>query len=219
MKKLTATLLLSVAAIAAVSGSAMAADLMAPAAAPVVSAPASTNWDGPYIGASVGYSWGSAEDTTNTNGTANFSGVFAGIEAGYNFHLSDNIVLGIQGDINWSNEHADTFTSSTAETFRINWDGAVVGRLGYDAGDFLPYVEAGVAFANATLTYNGTDYSATQTGWTAGVGVQFKLADQLSANLEYRYSDYGTGGPYYSGTEQIHLTDNSIRIGLDYHLQ
>jgi outer membrane autotransporter protein len=81
--------------------------------------------------------------------------------------------------------------------------------LGVDVDTILPYIEAGVAFAN--VTDNNVPVTEVRTGWTAGVGIEFMLADQLSTNVEYRYADYGTGS---SGNR---LTDNSIRVGLNYH--
>jgi outer membrane immunogenic protein len=214
MKKLTATLLLSVAAIAAVSGSAMAADLMVPQEpAPVMAAP-STNWDGPYIGASLGFIWAHA-DLTDTGGGEEFvdpNGFIAGAQIGYNFHLSDMIVGGIEGNIDWVSASA---TNADDYTVSIGWEGSVRARLGIDAGQFLPYIEAGVAFANETNDWSGSDVTQTVAGWTAGVGVEFALADNLTANLEYRYSDYGTAT--IDANNSIHLTDNSVRVGLNYH--
>ena len=70
-----------------------------------------------------------------------------------------------------------------------------------------------MAFANSTVTNGGT-FSATHTGWTAGAGVEFKLADQVSANVDYRYSNYGT--QTFNGNT-VGLTDNSLRVGVNYH--
>ena len=206
-------MLLAGAAVTVFSGSAMAADLMAPRApAPMMSvAPAAqTNWDGPYIGATLGYGWGTTLDTTNGNYSSSPNGFTAGGQVGYNFHLSDNLVAGVEGDLNWNNQQA---TTNNGGTYRINWDGSVRGRLGVDLDGILPYAEAGVAFANATVTNGGT-FSATHTGWTAGAGVEFKLADQVSANVEYRYSNYGS--QTFNGNT-VGLTDNALRVGVNYH--
>ncbi|MDR3472730.1 MAG: porin family protein [Devosia sp.] len=200
--------LLTATAMAALTSGAMAADLYVPPATPAM-APATTSWDGPYIGATVGYSWGTADATASSFGSSSISGFELGGQLGYNFHLADSIVLGIQGDLNWSNESVDPLGSSTAK-FTTNWDGAVVGRLGVDMGEFLPYVEAGVAFAGA----NWDPDSATHTGWTVGAGVEFMLADNLSANVEARYADYGSAT---YGADSMHLTDTQFRVGLNYH--
>jgi outer membrane immunogenic protein len=211
MKKLTAALLLSIAAIAAVSGSARAADLMMPMQpAPVMAAAApSGGWDGLYIGGNVGYSWGNAAASPVS---ASINGFSAGVDAGDNFSLTDSIVAGVEGDISW-NDETGTFTPGTA-TYRINWDGAVLGRLGYDGGPFMPYVEAGVGFANGTVS--GISVTNTHTGYVLGAGVQFQLLDQITGNVEYRYANYGSAT--YVATP-VALTDNQIRLGLDYHIR
>jgi outer membrane immunogenic protein len=200
--KFAVKLALAAAGLAAFSNGAMAADLMvmhpAPAMAPM--APATTSWDGLYIGANVGYGWGSLAPTSGAS--VSTTGWLVDGHVGYNAHLSDQIVGGIEGDLDWSNVSGTGYTT--------NWGGSLRGRLGLDVGGFLPYAELGVAFANGTLS--GT--SATHTGWTAGVGVEYMLTNQLSANLEYRYSDYGSQN--YGASSQ-HLTDSTVRIGLNYH--
>ena len=202
-------------ALVALSGGAFAADLSRPVySAPVavqVSAP-KTNWDGPYVGAHLGYGWGTVSSSLPIS--ASPTGFLAGAQVGYNFHLTDGIVAGIQGDLSWDNA-SGTYSPASTDQFRENWDGAVVGRLGADVGGLLPYIEAGVAFANATVTTTAPNntFNATHTGWTAGVGVQFALADKLSADVEYRYSDYGSQ-TYGTGTD--HFTDSTVRVGLNY---
>jgi outer membrane autotransporter protein len=211
---LTGKLLIAAAAMAAFSGSAMAADLYVPPAAAPAAAPATTNWDGAYIGASLGYAWGTATSTAPV-GTASPGGWLVGVDAGYNFHVSDNIVLGIEGNLDWLNETVTT-TVAPAGTFTANWDGSLRARLGVDVDNILPYIEAGVAFANATASVPGTSFSNTQTGWTVGAGVEAMLADQLSANLEVRYNNYGSAT--YGGAP-IAFTDTQLRVGLNYHFQ
>lgn len=210
--KMTGKLLLAAAAVAVFSGSAVAADLYVPPAqpAPIAVAPAATDWDGPYLGVSLGYGWGTADDTTAVD-SASLQGWTVGGQIGYNFHLSDNVVAGVEGDLNWSNESGD-YAAVPANSFRKNWDGSVRGRLGLDLDGILPYVEAGVAFANATQDPAGDN--ATYTGWTAGGGLEFKLADQVSANVEYRYTDYGT---QTLGADSVSFHDNTVKLGLNYH--
>jgi len=216
--------LLASAAVAAMSGGAMAADLAMPApAAPVIAAPAPTNWDGPYIGANIGYGWGSSDhnDINTTIGDFNLNGWGIGGQIGYNFHLSDAVVAGVQADIEWASISGSQTPFGPGATISdtINWTGALTARLGYDVDGFLPYVLGGVAFANNSRTdFTGTSESQTQTGWTVGAGVETMLADHLSGFAEYRYSDYGSAT--YSNllsTPGVHLTDSSIRVGLNYH--
>lgn len=202
-----------------------AADLAMPATdAPAMAPPASTSWDGPYIGASLGYSWATADDTSSLNHDMNPAGPSVGVQAGYLFSLSDNIVAGIEGSVDWARESASIspFINPGSITQTINWDGALVGKLGVNLDNFLPYIDAGVAFANADRndTYTGADPSNTQVGWTAGVGVEAMLADHLSGFVSYSYSDYGTATYNTQGggvSPTVHLTDSAVKVGLNYH--
>jgi len=213
--KLTGKILLAAAAVAGFSGSAMAADLSVPAPAqpaPAYTAPAATDWDGPYIGASVGYGWGTATDNGSLGlGSVSTTGWLVGGQVGYNFHLTDNLVAGVEGNVDWDNQSG---TLAGFGTLQRNWDGSIRGRLGVDLDGILPYVEAGVAFTNATASGSGISASNTHTGWTAGAGVEFKVADPVSINVEYRYSDYGS--QTYNG-ESVGITDNTLRVGVNYH--
>ena len=216
---LTGKLLIATAAVAAFSGSAMAADLYVPPAAAAAPVATSTNWDGPYIGATLGYGWGTATATPAAPAPAvsqAIAGGLVGAQIGYNFHVADQFVLGIQGDIAWLNESG---TSAAGDKYQTNWSGALLARAGVDIDSVLPYVEAGVAFANASVTPGagpgaGVAVSNTHTGYLLGAGVEFMLADQLSANIEYRYNNYGS--QTYAGVP-VAITDNQIRLGLNYH--
>jgi outer membrane immunogenic protein len=199
--KLVVKLLIAASAVAVFSGSAMAADLYVPPKAAPMAPVASTNWDGFYVGAHVGYGWESLATTPATTG----NGFSVGAQAGYNFHIADQLVAGIEGNIDWANETGTVAPNS----YTINWDGSVRGRLGVDMGQWLPYVEAGVAFANIADS-TATTSPELRTGYTLGAGVEVMLADNLSANVEYRYSNYGVG----SGTA---ISDNAILLGLNYH--
>jgi opacity protein-like surface antigen len=214
--KVTGKFMLASAIVVAGSGAAMAADLYAPPPpAPAAIAPAATDWDGPYLGASVGYGWATATDNTAADSTT-VNGWLLGAQLGDNFHLSDTIVGGIEGDLNWNNEEGSGFTGADAgDTYSLNWDGSIRARLGLDFDGVLPYAEAGVAFANADLvTPAAGTFNNTHTGWTAGAGVEFKVADPVSVNVEYRYSDYGDAT--YGG-DSVHLNNNIVKLGANYH--
>jgi opacity protein-like surface antigen len=204
---ITGRLLLAAAVVGVFSGSALAADFSAPSVASGYQPPAATDWDGPYVGASIGYGWGNASDNGPAGGgSVGTDGWLIGGQLGYNFHLSDIIVGGVEGNVDWDNQSGVL----NGVTVQRNWDGSARARLGVDVDGILPYAEAGVAFANASAAGDGN----TQTGWTAGLGMEFKMADQVSANVDYRYSDYGDGT--YAG-ESVGLTDNTLRAGLNYH--
>ena len=54
-------------------------------------------------------------------------------------------------------------------------------------------------------------------GWTLGAGVETKLTHNMTARIEYRYSDYGShtydlGGTGYRSS----LNTNEVRVGLGF---
>jgi outer membrane immunogenic protein len=79
-------------------------------------------------------------------------------------------------------------------------------------------------------------FSRTKLGWTVGVGAETKLSGNWSAKLEYLYVDLGNvteafpiainpaSGPGFNtggtatATRTSHVTDNIVRIGLNYKL-
>jgi len=193
-----------------------APDMMAPTMA--------TSWDGFYLGGQVGYGSGLADHTSLVPGNdVSLSGWLLGGKAGYNTHISGQFIGGFEGDLNASNI-AGSIPNNNTTTETIQWLGSFTGRLGYDGGQFMPYVSAGIAFAHAYRTsgIGGPNNNATadHVGWTVGAGIEFAAADNLSVDLEARYYDLGsrvydwTGG----GTNPtIHLTASTVTAGLNWH--
>lgn len=62
--------------------------------------------------------------------------------------------------------------------------------LGYDAGDFLPHVTAGVAGFRPTAA-GGT----WEMGWSAGAGASVMVTDNIMLTGRYRYTYYDGVGP------------------------
>jgi len=92
----------------------------------------------------------------------------------------------------------------------------------------LLYLTAGGAFANVQTNFNGTTTSHTQSGWTAGGGIEWAFADNWTAKVEYLYVNLGNGSVNcisatctgFSGGPAIPvsvgLTENLIRAGVNY---
>ena len=74
-----------------------------------------------------------------------------------------------------------------------NWLATARGRAGYAADRVLLYANAGGAFANVQTNFNGTTTSHTQSGWTAGAGIEWAFADNWTAKVEYLYVNLGNG--------------------------
>jgi outer membrane immunogenic protein len=117
-----------------------------------------------------------------------------------------------------------------------NWLATARGRAGYAADRVLLYATAGGAFANVQTNFNGTTTSHTQSGWTAGGGIEWAFADNWTAKVEYLYVNLGntsvncvnavctaasslsvTGVPPGPAIPvSIGLTENLIRAGVNY---
>ena len=219
MNRFAIALLAGVAGVSVMS-SAFAADLIISEPAPAVGIVSTTgNWDGVFIGAFAGAGWGTVTDQTNYFGNGidaetDLTGWQLGVNAGANFTVSEAIFAGIVGDIAWTDLGGDL---AAGGSYEVDWTGSVRGRLGFDGGAFLPYVTAGAAFANATLSDGVNDDTQTHIGWTVGAGVEFAVADNVSLDLLYRYTDYGSkdydlgGGPGSFG-----LTSNAITAGVNF---
>ena len=201
MNRFVIALLSGVAGLAVVSG-AQAADLIIDEPAAGVVEVAGGNWDGLYVGAFVGGLGGTFEDESSDE--IDVSGWLAGVNLGANFTVADGIVLGVVGDVAWTNaENQDN------EPFSIDWTGSLRGRLGFDGGAFLPYLTAGLAVAGAEVD----GVNETHVGWTVGAGVEFAVADNISVDLLYRYSDYGTAD---YGFQEFGLTSHAVTVGLNF---
>jgi len=79
----------------------------------------------------------------------------------------------------------------------------IAGRLGYSFGQWMPYVFAGVGFANVEVHSDVTGLTPKNSyvGPAVGVGVEYAIVRHVSLDLRYMYTnapkktyDFG-GGP------------------------
>jgi len=218
MNRFAIALLAGVAGVSVMS-SAFAADLIISEPAPAVGVVSTTgNWDGLYLGAFAGYGWGTLDDSVDgglpvTDDELDLTGWQVGVSAGANFTVSEAIVAGIVGDIAWSNLSG----SEGNAQYDVDWTGSIRGRLGFDGGAFLPYVTAGVAFANATATDVAlVEDTQTHIGWTVGAGVEFAVADNVSLDLQYRYTDFGSKDYALTAPTELSFTSHAVTAGVNF---
>ncbi len=136
--------------------SAAAADLPvrpAPAPmAPVAYAPAAIyNWTGLYIGGQLGAGFGNSSWTDPFTGAKNNfnsgAGFLGGAQVGGNLQFN-MLVVGVEGDFNWSSLKASgTNSIGNAINSNVNWTSTVTGRVGAAFDRLLVYGKGGVAFA------------------------------------------------------------------------
>ena len=219
MKCLSVAAIGAMASILAVQAS-FAADIPRPAPqpAPAYLAPV-YNWTGPYIGLSGGGGWGSSS-WSNTD-SFDISGGLIGGTLGYNWQ-NGPWVYGLEGDISWTNLQGSTSTFCAVGCETSNsWLGTVRGRLGYAFDRFLPYATGGLAIGDVNADRPGFGgVSETRTGWTFGGGLEFALAANWTAKVEYLHVDLGS---FDCGTrcgavapDEVSFTSSILRGGINY---
>jgi outer membrane immunogenic protein len=202
--------LAAVAAFAALTPAAFAADMpigQAPVEA-MVPDRASFDWSGFYVGVFGGYGFG--ESDVAGLGTSDLEGALAGGTVGYN-HQIGQWVVGIEADGGWSG--IDNEDDNLAYDAQIDWLSTVRGRVGYAFDNFLVYGTGGAAIGEATVNDGITEDSDTRVGWAAGGGVEAALTDNISIKGEYLYVDLGD--ETLNGTD-VDINAHTIRGGINY---
>jgi outer membrane immunogenic protein len=247
MKRIFIMVMLSIVGV----GPTIAADLPPPPPGPASYAPVMWpvyNWGGVYVGINGGYGFGSSTWTDPLNAfgsTGSFStdGFLIGGTVGANFQW-ERLVLGIEGDFDWQSLKGTSSSSFCTGVFapgaavaagagcqtQSDWLGTIRGRIGYAADRFLLFVTGGTAFGNVQAGLNAlSSQSATEFGWTAGVGAEWAFADNWTAKIEYLYVDLGnttcnTGAacgfnapaPAIVANDSVKFTESVVRLGVNF---
>ncbi|MGA2999879.1 outer membrane protein [Bradyrhizobium sp.] len=223
---------------------ALAADLPYAKAPP----PSVYDWTGAYVGVFGGGGVGN-HNVNNSTGqavpfadyTANYTslGGLAGGEAGYNWQ-SGNYLVGVEGDLFWAGIKGNDSSQFAAGAFpgvtgvdadNWRWGGTLRVRGGFTVDRWLMFFTGGYAFGSLQHTntdpVNGIDrFNVQANGLTAGGGIAYAITDNLSAKVEYRYTNfmgYNRPGGTLTGLTangQLPYTTNSsfsvVSIGLDF---
>lgn len=258
MKKYMLSAISAVALVASVS----AADLPSKRAAYAAPAPTPI-WTGFYAGINAGYAFGegksvvsfgsgwSGESAAYRNGVANIyngkpepRGFSGGIQGGYNHQFSNQFVLGLEADVNYTDlkktrRAVGTVSSvihTVTNTVESSWVATIRPRIGFAFDQFLVYGTGGLAIANleggATIVSSGNYLKAgskdsTKIGWVAGAGVEYALNKNWSLKTEYLYTDLGkvkfttrhlTGSSFtgYNESFSQDLAYHTVRVGVNY---
>ncbi|MGB2201056.1 MAG: outer membrane beta-barrel protein [Pseudooceanicola atlanticus] len=178
---------LTVTAGAAMAGTPVAAPEDPVIATPVTPVMTSGDWTGGYFGGSLGY--GDYE-----SGAASGDGMTGGLFAGYDYDFG-SYTLG--GEAQYVGNDISVGGTSLDNMARLK------ARVGYDAGPALIYGTAGVGYADSAI---GDD-----TGYVAGVGMDYKLSNNVSVGAEYLYNHYDDFAG--SGSD---LTGNTFEARVSY---
>lgn len=227
---------------------ASAADLFGRDYGSIKDAPYAFSWTGAYVGAHAGLMTGNTQGGPDLNcGGAplcqfiqgalstdyDMNGALFGGHIGYNYQ-SGSAVIGIEASYSGSNAQGDGslllgFLNSRRE---LDWLATVTGRLGYAMGQSLIYVKGGVAWGDlqtdVTLgTVNILSGGETHVGWTAGLGFEHALTNNVTVRIEYAHIDLDTEGhalrlnPAIApigviGTTQVEAEFDTLTLGVSY---
>lgn len=253
-------LLASASLFAVLTGGATAADLIINETdAPPVYEDAGFDWTGPYVGVNAGIAFGIPHASTSDDGCDwywcgpgvveypypggdpftdddNDGFPFVGVTAGFNYQLDNNLVIGIEGDIqaglgdlgdNGDEDPEVTKAllppSSFDFTPDIDWWGTLRGRVGIAADRTLIYATGGLAFAHTNMDGawwlpDDFDTEDTRVGYAIGAGVEHAFTDNVSGKLEYLFVNLGAAGdtmPFDDGFDSD-LAFHTVRAGLNF---
>lgn len=178
--------------------------------------PAPFDWSGFYIGGHLGGGLGTTSIASPFGpsiygDTIRMPSVFAGVQAGYNWQISRNLVLGIEADVSAMDaDGADTCLAPsgalTSFNCRARHDafGSVTGRVGFVGGvdgRSMVYLKGGAAWlrSNVDVTLNAfpeiapATLQGTRLGWIAGIGFERALTPAWSLRFEYSHARFGGG--------------------------
>lgn len=167
------------------------------------------NWGGDYAGITLGYAFNGndevglrANDISGNRiiGDAGLEGGNVGIKYGYNWHLNNNLLVGIEWSMGVGDVAGGVHSNSSA-TSEAKMTGAFKGKLGFINDRDIIYVSGGPAAARikyeaSSVEGNYVDDSSSQIGYTYGVGWERALAQEWGGNdlrlqVEYNYTNYG----------------------------
>jgi outer membrane immunogenic protein len=171
-------------------------------------------------------------------------GFLGGVEFGYNWQWMPNWVVGFEGDFAAANLRANGgfaffinpafFVTGPAEQ-KIDFFSTARARVGYLVNNnVLLYGTGGFAWAREKLRTSGTTFIIftpfpfgptsdvrTVDGWTVGGGIEWALAPNWSAKLEYLHLDFGsrnfTVNPAITASAvRVSSQVDVVRLGLNY---
>ncbi len=207
--------------------------MLAPAHATDTSLPPISvfNWTGFHIGAHGGYGWshrnftntitgslGAAQQSASNSGSDNGSGIIGGGQIGYNYQFLNNLVVGIETDIDAADINSSiaacvagfgTAVCGTRGTEIENF-GTVRARLGYAFNNLLLYGTGGWAWGQGTnkIQFTCLGPGCPQTsgipptspapigvdvnpfGWAAGAGAEWAFLPNWTLRAEYLHLQF-----------------------------
>jgi outer membrane immunogenic protein len=185
-----------------IGASAQAADF---GRAPATYSPPTYNWFGPYVGANLGYQWGSVN-----NSGASPSGLTGGVQAGINWQ-SGQFVYGLETDLQLSGAD-DVFA---AYKFSNPWFGTTRARAGYALNNILFFGTFGFAYGETEMKFLAGTESHSHLGLAVGAGAEIGITQNWTAKAEYLFLDFSNERFALTGLDHD-FQSSIIRFGINY---
>jgi outer membrane immunogenic protein len=197
-------------------------------------------WTGGYAGAFAGGHWSRDRWTSDATNPASSLGGFdlevdgfaGGGLIGANLQYG-SLVWGVEADLGiLTGTHTfgplrtlfpGNASTDSIET-KMRWNGHGRLRFGYAAGNWLPFLAGGIAYADTRVTNRDAALPVTVTdlnrvGFTFGGGVDWRFAANWIGRVEYLHDRYGTatvGNVTDNDSEHMELHSNIVRAALIY---
>jgi outer membrane immunogenic protein len=199
----------------------------------------------PYAGGAPVNLWGAGLEGAGSfwNQSTNLNGVTGGGQLGYNYQFNPWLVIGVETDIQAADIRSAQRIASTGgvgvagittAAQYVDWWGTVRGRVGFTLpswSNLMVYGTGGFAYGSVQSDHRFTRFdsfglsqsagamSSTNTGWTAGGGVEWTpLAfPSWSFKAEYLYTDLGSvrdAGFGYNAVSNSPLTAANTPLAL-----
>jgi outer membrane immunogenic protein len=169
--------------------------------------PAQFLWTGFYLGAGIGYGFGTSTFIDPFGaGTASPSpkGFLVGGVTGINYQIN-SVVVGVEGDFtgSWAKGSAVDAAGNNLQT-SVFWTASITGRLGWAFDRLLIYGKGGVGFDydRDTVTVVGGASaigSTIRAAWTVGGGVEYAVTEHWTGRIEYDFFKFPTKGFLFTG--------------------
>ncbi|MBS0475967.1 MAG: porin family protein [Proteobacteria bacterium] len=151
------------------------------------------SWTGAHADVVAGWDQVKSKDAFGPGLDYKKDGFVYGGGLGYDYDTG-SVVLGADAELTGSTaKDCDVVPGTCIKTGRDIYAGARVGVAVGDARDTLLYFKGGYTNARFTAETGGVSASTAEDGYRLGAGVEHKFTQNVSAKVEYRYSDYGSG--------------------------
>lgn len=192
------------------------AGALALAAVPALAQTADNAFNGPFVGVQAGWQQDKLNvDVNNIDFSAKSDGFAYGGQIGYDFRAGTSVVVGLEAALTGRSGDASIagFDISTGRTINVT------GRLGYlvDPQGLL-YARGGYSNARFSADDGFDGGSINRDGYTIGAGYERMLGTNVSARLEYNYSNFGSENAVddFNNQAEVEFDRHAITAGLNF---